>query len=350
MGYFRSAVDAMTGYVPGEQPPRGSQIIKLNSNENPYPPSPQVKAALQSLEVDNLRRYPDPYAKEFCQAISDTLQVPKDWIIVGNGSDDLLNLLIRACAEGQGRKVVYPAPSYVLYKTLAAMQTATVVEVPYPDSFQLPMADLVAAQGAITLIATPNSPSGHMVPLRDLRTLAQQVAGLVVIDEAYVDFAEFSALSLVQEFENVIVLRTLSKGYGLAGLRIGFGLANPTLLQGLFKVKDSYNVDEIAMALAAAAIRDQPYKIARANQVKASRTKLSQDLKHLGFSVLESHGNFVLATPGTNNAESLYLALKERGILIRYFNQPRLEDKLRISVGTDEENRILIEALASMMP
>lgn len=348
MGYFRSAVDAMVGYVPGEQPPRDSNIIKLNSNENPYPPSPQVKQALQALDIDYLRRYPDPYAKEFCRAISDTLQVPMDWIIVGNGSDDLLNLLLRACAEGQGRKVVYPAPSYVLYKTLAAMQPATVVEVPYPDNFQLPIADLVAAQGAITLIATPNSPSGHVVPLQDLRTLAKNVAGIVVIDEAYVDFAEGSALALVQEFENVIVLRSLSKGYGLAGLRIGFGIANPTLLAGLFKVKDSYNVDAIAIALAAAAMSDQPYKNTRANQIKTSRSKLSADLKHLGFSVLESHGNFVLATPSTNNAESLYLALKEKGILIRYFKQPRLEDKLRISVGTDEENRILMEALANL--
>ncbi|MEO1179692.1 MAG: histidinol-phosphate transaminase [Cyanobacteria bacterium J06636_28] len=348
MGYFRSAVDAMTGYVPGEQPVRRANIIKLNSNENPYPPSPKVKEALQTLDVDYLRRYPDPYAKELCQTISEVLEVPADWIIVGNGSDDLLNLLIRACAEGQERKVVYPMPTYVLYKTLSGIQPVNVVEIPYRESFQLPIETLVAAQGAITLIATPNSPSGHVVPLQDLRALAQQVSGVVVIDEAYVDFAEGSALSLVQEFENVIVLRTLSKGYGLAGLRIGFGIAHPTLLSGLFKVKDSYNVDAIAITLAAAAIRDQAYKNARADQIKASRAQLSIDLKQLGFSVLESHGNFVLATPGKHNAESLYLALKEQGILVRYFKQAGLDDKLRISVGTDKENHSLIEAITSL--
>ena len=350
MGYFRSAVDAMTGYVPGEQPARGANIIKLNSNENPYPPSPKVKEALQTLDVDYLRRYPDPYAKELCQTISEVLEVPADWIIVGNGSDDLLNLLIRACAEGQTRKVVYPTPTYVLYRTLSAIQPVNVVEIPYRENFQLPIETLVAAQGAITLIATPNSPSGHVVPLQDLRTLAQQVAGVVVIDEAYVDFAEGAALSLVQEFDNVIVLRTLSKGYGLAGLRIGFGIANPTLLAGLFKVKDSYNVDAISITLAAAAIRDQAYKTARADQIKASRAQLSIDLNQLGFSVLESHGNFVLATPSKHNAESLYLALKEKGILVRYFKQAGLDDKLRISVGTDRENHSLIEAITNLPP
>ena len=347
MGYFRTAVDAMTGYVPGEQPAPGTNIIKLNSNENPYPPSPQVMAALQSLDVERLRRYPDPFAREFCQAVSRALQVPADWIIVGNGSDDILNLLVRACA-GQGRNVVYPTPTYVLYRTLSAMQPADVVEVPYDESFQLPTTELIAADGAITFIASPNSPSGHVVPLDDLRTLANSLSGILVIDEAYVDFAEASALPLVLEFENVIVLRTLSKGYSLAGLRVGFGIANPKLLAGLFKLKDSYNVDAIALALGAAAIRDQSYKIARANQIKASRTKLFKDLTHLGFSVLESHGNFVLATIKTHPAESLYLGLKEHGILVRYFKQAGLENKLRISVGTEEENTMLIKALANL--
>lgn len=349
MGYFRSAIDAMTGYVPGEQPASGTKIIKLNTNENPYPPSPQVAKALQSIDINSLRRYPDPLAREFCQAVSEALQVPADWVIVGNGSDDILNLLVRACAESRDRKVVYPMPTYVLYKTLSAIQTADVVEVPYSQNFQLPLDALIAANGAITFVASPNSPSGHMVPLDDLRTLAKNVAGIVVIDEAYVDFAEFSALPLVHEFENVVVLRTLSKGYSLAGLRMGFGIANPKLLAGLFKVKDSYNVDAIAIALGSAAIRDQTYKNARANQVKASRKKLSVDLKHLGFLVPESCGNFVLATPGTDNAKSLYLALKERGILVRYFDQPGLADKLRISVGTEAENNVLIEALASLI-
>ncbi|MDF5720508.1 MAG: histidinol-phosphate transaminase [Rhizonema sp. PD37] len=355
MSYFRPAIDAMTGYIPGEQPKPGTKIIKLNTNENPYPPSPKAMAVLRSVDSEWLRRYPDPFAKEFCQAVSDALGVPANWVIVGNGSDEILNVLIRSCAEERDacgglslRKVVYPMPTYVLYRTLAAMQPASVVEVPY-GNFQLPIEELVAANGAITFIASPNSPSGHSVPLDDLRELAQRVSGIVAIDEAYADFAEYTALPLVQEFENVIVLRTMSKGYSLAGLRMGFGIANPKLLAGLFKVKDSYNIDAIAIAVGTAAMRDQAYKNACADKVKISRAKLTVDLKNLGWKVLDSQGNFVLATSPQGNAESLSLALKERGILVRYFKQPGLEDKLRITVGTDEQNQTLIEALVSLM-
>ena len=349
MSYFRPAIDEMTGYVPGEQPQPGTKIIKLNTNENPYPPSPQVIAALQNFDSEHLRRYPDPLAKEFCQAVSEALDVPENWIIVGNGSDDLLNLLVRACAEGRDRAVVYPTPTYVLYRTLSAIQAATVLEIPYPASWQLPIESLIAANGAITFVASPNSPSGHSVSLPALRELAQNTSGIVVIDEAYVDFAEFSALPLVQEFDNVMVLRTLSKGYALAGLRIGFGIANPQLLAGLFKVKDSYNVDAIAIALGAAAIRDQAYKISCIEKVKASRTQLKKDLAALGFTIHESHGNFVFITVLQDNAEAIYLALKARGILVRYFKQVGLTDKLRISVGTDAENQTLVTVLADLL-
>jgi histidinol-phosphate aminotransferase len=350
MSYFRPAIDSMSGYVPGEQPKPGTRIIKLNTNENPYPPSPQAMAALQTLDGEWLRRYPDPFARDFCQAVSDALGVPADWVIVGNGSDDVLNVLVRACAEGSDRPIVYPMPTYVLYKTLAAMQPAATLEIPYGENFELPLEELVAAEAAITFIASPNSPSGHVVPLAQLRELAQQIKGVLAIDEAYVDFAAESALSLVQEFENVIVLRTLSKGYSLAGLRMGFGVAHPNLLAGLFKVKDSYNIDAIAIQLGTAAMRDQAYKNECAEKVKGDRSKLSLDLKQLGFELGESHGNFVLAAvPASHNAEALYLSLKERGILVRYFKQPGLDNKLRITVGTPEQNQILLEALVSLL-
>ncbi|MBD2020623.1 aminotransferase class I/II-fold pyridoxal phosphate-dependent enzyme, partial [Leptolyngbya sp. FACHB-36] len=309
----------------------------------------EAMAVLRTLDGEWLRRYPDPFAREFCSAVSEALDVPPDWVIVGNGSDDVLNVLIRACAEGHDRAVVYPMPTYVLYRTLAAMQPATVVEIPYLPNFELPIADLVAAQGAVTFIASPNSPSGHSVSLDDLRELARRVMGVLAIDEAYADFAEFSALPLVREFENVIVLRTMSKGYSLAGLRLGFGVANPALLAGLFKVKDSYNIDAIATAVGAAAMRDQAYMKACAEKVKASRAKLSVDLKNLGFAVRDSQANFVLATPPDGEAERLYLGLKERGILVRYFKQAGLSDKLRISVGTNEQNQTLLEALISLL-
>ncbi|MEH2314042.1 MAG: histidinol-phosphate transaminase [Nostoc sp.] len=342
--YFRSNVNAMASYIPGEQPQRGTQIIKLNSNENPYPPSPAALAVLQNIDGEWLRRYPEPFGGEFRQAASKVLGVPSDWIIVGNGSDELLSVIIRACAE-PGKKVVYPMPTYVLYRTLTEMQAAEIIEIPYSEDYSLPLKELVAVDGSVTFIASPNSPSGHVVATNDLRKLASQLSGVLVIDEAYVDFTEENALGLVKEYENVIVIRTLSKGYSLAGLRLGFGVANPKLLQGLFKVKDSYNIDAIACAIGSAAITDQAYKNACVAKIKTSRTKLATDLKQLGFHLWDSQANFLLAQPREGNAEYLYQKLKERGILIRYFKQPGLDDKLRITVGTDEQNQALVEAL-----
>jgi len=346
--FVRPAIAQMEGYTPGEQPRPGTPVIKLNTNENPYPPSPAALEVLRSLDGEWLRRYPTPYANDFRQAVSEVLEVPLDWIMVGNGSDELLNVIVRACAE-PGRNVVYPTPTYVLYPTLTAMQAAKVVEIPYGSDNHLPIAELVAANGAVTFIASPNSPTAHQVSLADLRELAAQLAGILVIDEAYVDFADETALSLVHEFEHTIVVRTLSKGYSLAGLRLGFAIANPSLLQQLFKVKDSYNVDAIACLVGAAAMRDQAYKDECVAKVKVSRTRLAQDLKQLGFRVWESQTNFLLVQPSDRAAADLYHGLKERGILVRYFNYSGLEDKLRITVGTDEQNQILIEALLQLL-
>lgn len=345
MSYFRRAIATMHGYTPGEQPKPGTPIIKLNTNENPYPPSPKAVEVLRNLDSEWLRRYPDPYARDFCHAVSEALEVPTDWIIVTNGSDDLLNILIRACAEGK-RKVVYPMPSYVLYRTLASLQPAEVVEVPYPEDYRLPVDELAAAGGAVTLIATPNSPSGHIVPLEDLRELAKRVSGILAIDEAYVDFADYSAISLVREFDNVIILRTLSKGYSLAGLRLGFGIANPKIISELFKVKDSYNVDAIAILVGAAAMQDQEYKNACVEKILRSQGKLATELKKIGFHVRNSQGNFLLVTPPNNQAAAIYRALKQQNILVRYFNLPGLDDKLRITVGTEEQNQKLLQAIA----
>ncbi len=347
MSYFRPSVDAMAGYVPGEQPKPGTPIIKLNTNENPYLPSPNAIAVLKNLDPEWLRRYPDPYANDFRQATSEALNIPKDWIMVGNGSDDMLNVVVRACAE-PGRKVVYPMPTYVLYRTLTEIQDADRLEIPYGENNQLPLNELIAAQGAVTFIASPNSPSGHVVAMSDLRQLAANLNGVLVIDEAYVDFAEETVLPLVEQFQNVIILRTLSKGYSLAGLRLGFAIAQPHLIRGLFKVRDSYSVDAIATLVGAAAMRDQNYKNECAEKVKRSREKLAIDLKQLGFKVWDSQTNFLLTQP-PGNAAKIYEALKQQNILVRYFNQPNLDDKLRISVGTDEQNRILINTLSQIL-
>ncbi len=348
MNYFRKNIQEMSGYVPGEQPPLGTTIIKLNSNENPYPPSPKALKALQEIDGERLRRYPDPTAKNFRLAASKVLGVPHDSILVGNGSDDLLNLIVRAVGE-PGKQIVCPAPTYVLYRTLAEIQDAELVEVPYPEDYQLPVELLIAAQGAVTFVAAPNSPSGTAVSLADLEKLAEGLSGILVIDEAYIDFAENNALELTKNCVNVIVLRTLSKGYSLAGLRLGFGIANPALLAELNKVKDSYNVDALAYLVAASAIADQSYKTANAEKIKASRAKLEISFQQFGFKVWPSQTNFLLVRPPKGDAERIYQTLKQQGILIRYFNQPRLEDKLRITVGTEEQNQILVKTLGEIL-
>jgi len=369
MTYFRQNINALSGYVPGEQPPPDAKVIKLNTNENPYPPSPEVLKVLQELQGELLRRYPDPMAGAFRQSASQVLGVPADWILVGNGSDDLLTMIIRACTE-PGRQVVYPMPTYVLYRTLAQIQGAECMEVAYPEDYSLPVEQLIEAQGAVTFVASPNSPSGTVAPVELLDKLAAQLSGVLVIDEAYVDFAESDALELVKRHDNVIILRTLSKGYSLAGLRLGFGVANPALLEGLIKVKDSYNVDAVACAVGAVAIADQSHKNTNAQKIKASRTQMASALEQLGFQVWPSQANFLLVGVSgaateelaelspkelpEGNAEYLYEMLKQRGILVRYFKQPRLADKLRITVGTPEQNETLIkvlgEVITSVMP
>ena len=348
MTYFRPNINAMSGYVPGEQPPPDAKVIKLNTNENPYPPSPAALKVLQELGGDLLRRYPDPMVGAFRREASQVLGVPADWILAGNGSDDLLTMIIRACSE-PGRGVVYPMPTYVLYRTLAQIQGSEIREVSYPEDYSLPIEQLIEAQGAVTFVASPNSPSGTAVSVELLDKLAAQLSGVLVIDEAYVDFAESDALELVKKYDNVIVLRTLSKGYSLAGLRLGFGVANPTLLEGLIKVKDSYNVDAVACAVGAAAIADQTHKTTNAQKIKASRTQMANDLKQLGFDVFPSQANFLLVRSPSGNGEYLYEMLKHQGILVRYFKQPRLEDKLRITVGTPEQNATLIKVLSEVI-
>lgn len=348
MTFFRPNINAMSGYVPGEQPLPGTQVIKLNTNENPYPPSPAALQVLRELEGELLRRYPDPMAGAFREAASQVLGVPADWILVGNGSDDLLTMIIRACSE-PGQRVVYPMPTYVLYRTLTQIQGAEFVEVPYQENYSLPVESLIEAQGAVTFVASPNSPSGTVASVEQLEKLATHLSGVLVIDEAYVDFAETDALEVVKNYDNVIILRTLSKGYSLAGLRLGFGVANPALLEGLIKVKDSYNVDAVACAVGAAAISDQDHKNTNANMIKVSRAQMADELQKLGFHVLPSQANFLLAQFLGGNAEFLYQKLKEQGILVRYFHQPQLTDKLRITVGTPEQNEALIKVLGEVL-
>lgn len=345
---FRDNVKRMQGYVPGEQPPPGSKVVKLNTNENPYPPSPEVMKVLHGFEGEWLRRYPDPLATMARESAAKIFDVPADWVMAANGSDEMLALLARAFLE-KGRKIAYPMPTYSLYITLAEMQDASTVEADYDEDYNLPVEELIAAQADLTFVCTPNNPSSTMAPVGDLERLAAGLKGVLVVDEAYTDFADGNALGLVSKYENVIVLRTLSKAYSLAGLRVGFGVAQPQLLEGLIKIKDSYNVDSVALRLAAAAMNDQTWMKANAEKIKASRAKLAKALEQMKFRLWPAQANFILARPPKGDARYLYMELRDRGILVRYWDRPRLDDKIRITVGTEEENAVLLEALNQLI-
>ena len=345
---FRDNVKKMDGYQPGEQPPPGSKVVKLNTNENPYPPSPQVMKTLREFEGEWLRRYPDPTAFMVREVAAKIYGVPADWVMAANGSDEMLALLARAFLE-PGRKIAYPMPTYSLYITLAEMQAAATAEVPYDEDYNLPVEGLLAAQADLTFVCTPNNPSATVAATKDLERLAAGLNGVLVVDEAYTDFADENALSIVSRYENVIVLRTLSKGYSLAGLRLGFGVAQPALLEGLIKIKDSYNVDSVALRLGAAAVNDQAWMRTNVEKIRASRAKLAKALEQMKFKLWPSQANFIMARPPGGDARYLYLELREMGVLVRYWDRPRVDDKIRITVGTEEENQGLLDALKKLI-
>lgn len=340
--FVRPTVHSMSGYVPGEQP-QDRRYVKLNTNENPYPPSPKVIEALRAAADDTLRLYPDPMADRLRERAAAVYGVRREQLLVGNGSDELLGLIVRACV-GRGDRVVFPYPTYSLYDTLVTVQEGETVHLPYPADFSLPPG-LAEARGHVTFVCHPNSPSGTPVTMSDIAALAQRVAGLLVVDEAYVDFADASALTLVHQHENVIVLRTFSKSFSLAGMRIGLAFGAPAIMAELLKVKDSYNVTRLSIVAATAALDDYTWMQANVARIRNTRARLIDALRNLGFAVLPSQANFVLARRPGQSVEAVYLGLKERGILVRYFATPELRDALRISVGTDAEIDALLEAL-----
>jgi len=249
MNYFRENIEKMTGYEPGFQP-SSPNVVKLNTNENPYPPSPKVLEAIRNLIPPQIRKYPQPLGDTFRQAASKVFGVEPENIICTNGGDDLLNMAIRAICD-ENRALAYPTPTYSLYPELAKIQNCPAIEIPFDEEFNLPP-KLAKTGAALTIVCNPNAPSGTFISSQELRQLAQEIKGVLLIDEAYVDFAESNCLELAKNLDNVIILRSMSKGYSLAGLRFGFGIACKNMIKGLMKVKDSYNVDALAIAAAAA--------------------------------------------------------------------------------------------------
>ncbi|MFH1569270.1 MAG: histidinol-phosphate transaminase [Gemmatimonadota bacterium] len=343
---FLPHIARMVGYVPGEQP-RGGKVIKLNTNENPYPPSPLVLERLRDACGDGLRLYPDAAARGVRERLSRLFDLPVEQILVGNGSDEILNVIVRSFA-GPGDEVAMAVPTYPYYRKLLELQDAVPAEVPYPDDYSLP-AELARRRAPLTLVANPNSPSGTAASRAAVEAVVEGTPGMVVLDEAYVDFAEGGFLDLVRANPRVIVTRTMSKSFSLAGLRIGFCFAAPDVIAGLWRVKEHYNLNTLSQVAAEAALDDIDTMRSNAARVCRTRQRLTDRLHQLGLQVWESQANFVLARLAGRPAAEVCEALKERGILVRYFAQPRLADCLRISIGTDAQIDVLLAELAGLL-
>lgn len=345
---FRANIAAMKGYVPGEQP-QNAGFIKLNTNENPYPPSPKVRAAVRAAVNSSLRLYPEPLSDTLRAAAARVYGVSPSNIVAGNGSDELLSMLLR-CFVGPSDRVAYPQPTYSLYDTLIEIQDGVRAAVDFPADFSVPV-QLAQQCAALTFLCNPNAPSGTLVSLVEIEKLAKAVSGVLVVDEAYVDFAASegaSAIPLIHRLENLIVLRTFSKSFSLAGMRIGLAFASEEIIGGMMKVKDSYNLNRLSAVAATAALDDLPWMNRNARKIQQSRNKLSAALARLGFQVYPSHANFVLARRPGRNLRAVYEELKERKILVRYFDVPELRDCLRITVGTPKEIRTLMNEMATL--
>lgn len=338
----------MQPYVPGEQP-RGGKFIKLNTNENPYPPSTRVIEAIGAAAA-GLQRYPDPMADSFRRAAAQSLGLPgPEYVLGGNGSDEILTLLVRAFV-GEGQLLRLPYPSYILYRTLAEIQGACWQQVPFDEGWQLPAA-LSDYDDTLRLVflPNPNSPSGTAASPGDIARLADALPCPLIVDEAYADFAEENCLRLVEGNENIIVTRTLSKSYALAGLRFGFCVAQPHVIAELTKIKDSYNCDALSIAAATAAISDTEWLAKNRAAVIATRSQMNERLQELGFRVTPSQANFVWCTHPDKSAEELFLGLKENQILVRYMRFPDWGDGLRITVGTDEQTDACMTVLRRLL-
>jgi len=306
-----------------------------------------VMKVLAEIDAEKLRRYPDPVGDQFRQAAAKVNGLSPDNILCCNGGDELLTMAFRAFCD-ENRPAAYPVPTYSLYPVLANIQNCKAIEVPFDAEFNLPP-KLAATGAALTIVCNPNAPSGTFIDVGELASFADELEGILLIDEAYVDFADNNCLNLVKDFDNVIILRSMSKGYSLAGLRFGYAIASPDLIAGLLKLKDSYNVNALAIALAAEAIKDQKYFSENVEKVKRDRDILTEQLRALNFKVAKSSANFVLAESKNRRAKDIYENLLRQNIYIRYFDLPSLNNKLRITVGTSEQNDKLVLTLKEIL-
>ncbi|MCR5275515.1 MAG: histidinol-phosphate transaminase [Clostridiales bacterium] len=345
--FWNRKINEIEPYVAGEQPKKGEQVIKLNTNENPYPPSPMTRVILRTFDYSNLRLYPDTNASGFAEAAAKKEGVLPSQIFAGNGSDEVLALCFQTFFEKESRTslpVLSPEFSYSFYPVFERFYDIRSELIPLRENFRLDPSDYTGIPNCGIVIANPNAPTSRAISLEDIEVILKgNPDSVVVIDEAYGDFTDpyFTAVSLLPRYPNLVVVKTMSKSYSLAGLRVGYAVASEELIEGLKRARDSFNsypTDRLAQVLAAGAIRDEAYHRACTDKIIATRRYTTEALRELGFSVPDSSANFIFAkVPEGIDAESLYKNLRARGILVRYFKTEGLDDRLRITIGTPED-------------
>ncbi|MDX9702538.1 MAG: histidinol-phosphate transaminase [Candidatus Auribacterota bacterium] len=339
---FRKNIYDMDSYVPGIQP-KDARVIKLNTNENPYPPPSAVIDGLKQAIGAQLRLYPDPVCDDLRIAIAKTYGFSKDNIIASNGSDEILSMIIRAFVD-PGDSVLLMYPTYSLYKVLAIAQSAKIIECALTEDFSIPQT-AYSQQAKVCFVPNPNVPAGNYIDKKNLLRLANTCGGILVIDEAYVDFAEDSCLDLLEDNKNIIITRTFSKSFSLAGMRIGFAIADESVIKGLMKIKDSYNLNRLSALAGKIAVENLNEVRSRAQSIKALRDQTAKQLQSLQFEVLPSQTNFLFARPLQATARFIYEKLLSKNILVRFFDQPRVDQYIRVTIGTENEMKIFIETV-----
>lgn len=347
--FWSPFVKDLVPYVPGEQP-KLSKLVKLNTNENPYGPSPRAIAAMQEEVGDDLRLYPDPNGERLKQAVADYYGVQPNQVFVGNGSDEVLAHAFHGLFQ-HGRPLLFPDVTYSFYPVYCGLYGIAYETIALDEQFRIDVADYARPNGGI-IFPNPNAPTGCLLPLDAIERLLQvNCDSVVLVDEAYVDFGGQSAIALIDRYPNLLVTQTLSKSRSLAGLRVGLAVGHPELIEALERIKNSFNsypLDRIAIAGAAAAFEDRAYFEQTCQQVIASREQVVAAMKALGFEVLPSAANFIFARHPQHDAGGLAAGLREQGVIVRHFRQPRIEQFLRITIGTPEQNQALLAALGGL--
>lgn len=351
MSRFWSELAAkLTPYVPGEQP-RGERLVKLNTNENPYDPSPAVLKAIRAIQTDALRRYPDPDSGDLRRTIAQRAGLRSQQVFLGNGSDEVLAHTFQALLKHDA-PLLFPDISYSFYPVWCDLYELRHRSIPLDENFRINVTDYSVPNSGI-IIPNPNAPTGILLSLGEIRLLLDNNPdSVVVIDEAYIDFGGESAVGLIPSYDNLLVIQTLSKSRSLAGLRVGAALGSEELIEGLVRVKDSFNsypLDVVAQHAAQASLEDEDYFRSCCARVVATRERLTRRLTELGFEVLPSAANFLFVRHPEQRAEELFTALRQRGVIVRYFNKPRIDQFLRISIGTESDTDILLGVLSKLL-